>query len=393
MAERDPKKRLPVADQAKGGKAAKVSAGGWAAFTDGGTAPKWLVAARIIMVLAFAATIPTILGLRHGNRLLWTVCIAALPFFWMTVGYHVWRRMCPLAVAGQVGRLVGKPGARKMGDFMSKHYLLVQLGIMISALSLRLTVTNGGDVGVAVFLGVVVLAAIAVSFIYGGKTWCNFLCPVGLVEKIYTEPSRSASNAAKELTSQCAPCVACKKHCPDIDLEQGYWKEAGERDRRIAYFAWPGIVVGFYTYYFLAAGDWSYYFNGKWAYERDLLVTTPGFYFAPQIPRIVAAPLTLVAFGVASFLVFAVVEKLVLGTRKLPDETEAADALKLRVRHGMLAIAGLVAFNAFYCFAGQPTLQRAPAWVVTMWGLVVVFASTAIFMRRISRKEDQYVRE
>ncbi|HUS30634.1 MAG TPA: cyclic nucleotide-binding domain-containing protein, partial [Kofleriaceae bacterium] len=49
--------------------------------------------------------------------------------------------------------------------------------------------------------------------------------------------------------------------------------------------------------------------------------------------------------------------------------------------------------NAFYCFAGQPTLQKLPAWVVTGWGLIVVFASTTIFMRRISRREDQYVQE
>ena len=59
----------------------------------------------------------------------------------------------------------------------------------------------------------------------------------------------------------------------------------------------------------------------------------------------------------------------------------------------MLAFAGLVAFNAFYCFAGQPSLQTLPRWVVTGWGLVVVFASTAIFMRRIGRREDQYVQE
>src|SRR5690606_28618816 len=64
-----------------------------------------------------------------------------------------------------------------------------------------------------------------------------------------------------------------------------------------------------------------------------------------------------------------------------------------RVRHGMLAFAGLVAFNAFYCFAGQPSLQKLPGWVVAGWGLVVVFSSTAIFMRRIGRREDQYVQE
>lgn len=397
-----PKKKLPIADEAKkpkeGSKAAKTKAGGWAAFTDGGTAPKWVIAARSVLVLALAATIPTIIGVEHGNRLLWTVAIASLPFFWMAFGYHLWRRICPLAVMGQLGRLFGRPGTKKMGDWMGKHYVLVQLGVMIVALALRLVATNGSDVWLAGFLGVVVVTAIVVSFVYSGKTWCNFLCPVGLVEKIYTEPARGAS-PPPELTSQCAPCVACKKHCPDIDLEQGYWKEATERPRRIAYFAWPGIVAAFYIYYYLVSGSWSYYFSGAWTYERDLPshAFDAGFTFAPAIPRIVAAPLTLVAFGIASFAVFAVIEKLVLASRMkaLPANPteEAKTAVVARVRHGMLAVCGLVGFNAFYLFAGQPSLQKLPGWIVTGWGLVVVFASTAIFVRRITRREDQYVHE
>jgi len=391
------KKKLPVADAKPGGKAEKTRAGGWAAFTDGGTAPKWLTAARIVLVLALAATIPTILGVRHGNRLLWTVAIAALPFFWMTFGYHVWRRICPLAVVAQLGRLLGKPGTRKMGDWMGKNYMLVQLGFMLSALTLRLVATNGSDVWLAAFLGVVVLAAIVTSFVFGGKTWCNFLCPVGLVEKIYTEPARGS--AAPEATSQCAPCVACKKHCPDIDLEQGYWKEASDRPRRIAYFAWPGIVVAFYVYYYLVAGTWDYYFGGSWTYERDLpeQMLAPGFTFAPAIPRIAAAPLTLVGFAAISFVVFAVFEKVIVGARMKSLPKEATDdtktALKARIRHGMLAFCGFVGFNAFYLFAGQPSLALLPGWVVTGWGLLVVFSSTAIFVRRITRREDQHVHE
>src|SRR5262249_7866545 len=303
-------KKLPVAN-----KAAKVKAGGWAAFTDGGSAPVWATAARVVMVIAFAATIPTVLGVDHGNRLVWTVLIASLPFFWMAFGYHVWRRICPLAVMGQIGRLAGRPGTRKLGDWMGKNYILVQLALMIVCLSLRLTVTNGSKLGLAVFLGAVVVCAIAVSFVYAGKTWCNFMCPVGLVEKIHTEPSRSASNLAEGMTSQCSPCVACKKHCPDIDLEQGYWKEATERPRRIAYFSWPGIVVGLYTYYFLVQGDWADYFDGRWTYDDRVHLFDQGFYFAPAIPRIVAAPLTLVAFGAVSFNVFAAIEKLIQRAR------------------------------------------------------------------------------
>src|SRR5262245_53166335 len=236
------KAKLPVVPEGKPRGKAAARTGGWAGFTDGGAAPRWVTAARIAMLLAFAATIPTILGVRHGNRIVWTVCIAALPFFWMAFGYHLWRRICPLAVMGQLGRLFGRPGTRKMGDWMGRNYLLVQLALMLVALSLRLLATNGSDAWLAGFLGFVIAAAIATSFLYSGKTWCNFVCPVGLVEKMYTEPARAATGGG-ELTSQCAPCVACKKHCPDIDLEQGYWKEAAERSRRIAYFAWPGVVI------------------------------------------------------------------------------------------------------------------------------------------------------
>ena len=380
------------------GKAARASTGGWAAFTDGGTAPRWVTAARIVLLLAFAATIPTVLGVRHGNRILWTVCIAALPFFWMVFGYHLWRRICPLAVMGQLGRLVGRPGTRKMSDWMGRNYLLVQLGLMGVALTLRLVATNGSDVWLAGFLGAVIACAIATSFLYGGKTWCNFVCPVGLVEKIHTEPARGAVGGG-ELTSQCAPCVACKKHCPDIDLEQGYWKEAAERPRRIAYFAWPGVVIGFYAYYYLQAGSWSAYFNEGWTYDRGLpdRMFGPGFYFLPEVPRIVAVPLTLIAFAAASFAVLAALERAITGARRrrLPSTATAdeRESIGVRVRHGLLAFAGLVAFNAFYVFAGQPSLRELPGWVVQGWGLVVVFASTAIFARRVTRREDQYVHE
>ncbi|HEY3805078.1 MAG TPA: cyclic nucleotide-binding domain-containing protein [Kofleriaceae bacterium] len=383
--------KLPVAN-------AKTTASGWQAFTDGGTAPRWVTAARIVMIVAFAATIPTILNVRHGNRIVWTICIAALPFFWMTIGYHVWRRICPLAVMGQLGRFFGKPGARKMGDWMTKNYLLVQLVLMVACLSLRLVATNGSDVWLAAFFGIVIVAAIVTSFVYAGKTWCNFLCPVGMVEKLYTEPSRSASEATP-MTSQCSPCVACKRHCPDIDLEQGYWKEVGGDQaaaRRIAYFSWPGIVVGFYAYYYLVSGTWSYYFTGAWTYERALpdQMLAPGFTFAPMIPRVIAAPLTLIVFGAASYVVLSAIEKIIARRRIAQlDNGEARTAAIARVHHGMLAFAGLVAFNAFYAFAGQPSLQRLPSWLVSAWGVIVVFASTAMFVRRLARREDAYVQE
>ncbi|HUQ06747.1 MAG TPA: cyclic nucleotide-binding domain-containing protein [Kofleriaceae bacterium] len=384
---------------AKGGKAAKVKAGGWAAFTDAGSAPKHIVAARVVLVLALCATVPTLLGVRHGNRILWTIAIASLPLFWVVAGYHVWRRICPLAVAGQLGRLVGRPGTKKVEGWLAENYLFLQVGLMLVGLTLRLVATNGSAYWLSGFLITVVVAAAIVSFIYGGKTWCNFICPVGVVEKMYTEPARAAGGK-NEMNSQCAPCVACKKHCPDIDLEQGYWKELPDRGR-IVYFAWPGIVVAFYVYYWLYAGSWDYYFSGSWAYERTQPQTwlDDGFYFLGGIPRVVAAPLTLIAFGAASMAFFVVLEKLLwkhkFGKGKADGSTDAQDQTdaRLLLRHRLLAVAGFTAFVAFYFFAGQPSLRRLPEWAVRGVGAVVIFAAAAIFFRRFHRQEAEYVQE
>ena len=33
------------------------------------------------------------------------------------------------------------------------------------------------------------MAALTTNLVFTGKSWCNFLCPVALIEKIYTEPN------------------------------------------------------------------------------------------------------------------------------------------------------------------------------------------------------------
>jgi hypothetical protein len=376
----------------------RAEAGGpWAAFTDDGTAPVGIIVARIVMVFALCATVPTILGVSHGNRIFWTIGIAALPLFWVIAGFHVWRRICPLAVAGQLGRLVGLPGSRRASGWLAEHYLILQFAILWFALSLRLIATNGSAVWLAAFLVTLVVAAAIVSLVFGGKTWCNFICPVGVVEKIYTEPVGKAFASKKGtpiMTSACAPCVACKKHCPDIDLEQGYWKELPKR-ARVVYFAWPGVVVAFYVYYWLYAGNWDYYFGGSWAYEREQPATwlDDGFYFAAGVPRVIAAPLTLIVFGAVSLALFAAIEAVWAERVSRDRAADDAFAARLRVRHHMFAIAGFIAFVAFYFFAGQPSLRRLPDWAVRGTGAVVVFAASALFFRRFRRRESEHVQE
>ncbi len=378
---------------AKKKKKAKISPKGLTAFTEQGSVPRWLTAARIVLVLALAATLPTIVGVSEGRRLFWAAAIASLPLFWVLGGYHLWRRICPLAVFAQLGRFLGIAGKRRITGRVANNYMLLQLGLMVVALSLRLTMTNGTKLALVGFLAAVVVVAVITGMIWTGKTWCNYICPVGMVEKFYTEPIRLAGPT----DSKCKPCTACKKNCPDIDLEQHYWKELESPARRTAYFSWPGLVFGFYGYYYLVRGNWDYYFSGDWTRENEQIgwLLEPGFHFLSAIPVAVAAPITLIACAAISFVVFSLGEQFALrwtSARDVADQSEGESAAEL-VRHRALAVAGFVAFIAFYWFGGQPTIRQLPGWFGEAFAVVVVVAASAIFFRRWRRKQAEFVKE
>lgn len=233
--------------------------------------------------------------------------------------------------------------------------LLVQHGLMSVALSGRLLWTDGSGAALAVMIGGLSVAAVAVGLRYRGRSWCHFVCPVGLVEKVYLEPTQLAEDA----TSQCSPCSACTKHCEDIQGEQGYWKRAQETPRRTAHFAWPGVLLAFHGAFWLQAGTWDRYCRGAWT-RSNLAWDSAGIAGVPLAPWSLVAPLVLIGRGALSYA---------------------------------LALAGFVAFILFYAFAGQPTLRLAPQWLPWLLGTLVVLRSAASLFRRWPRTEADFVRE
>ena len=200
---------------------------------------------------------------KFAGRVVWTIAVAALPLFIVLVGYHRWRRVCPLAFFAQLPGKLGMAGRRKAPPWLEDNYYYVVVGIFVISLWLRLNATNGDGLALSTFFTLLTLSALISGFVFTGKTWCNYICPVSFVEKVYTEPH----GLRETVNSQCAKCTACKKFCPDINEENGYWKEIDSRPKRLAYFAFPGLVFGFYFYYYLQSGTWSYYFGGGWTDE------------------------------------------------------------------------------------------------------------------------------
>ncbi|HEX8847342.1 MAG TPA: cyclic nucleotide-binding domain-containing protein [Pyrinomonadaceae bacterium] len=356
-----------------------------------GDAEWWITPVKWAALLVFIA-VPVFAHLHMvesvAGRLVWTVVVAALPLFIVLVGYHRWRRLCPLAFFAQIPVYLKRPGIKRASPWLEKNYYYVSFGVFFISLWIRLIATNGDGHAISAFFVLISFAALIFGAFYTGKTWCNYICPVSFVEKIYTEPSglRETKN------SQCTKCTACKKACPDINEENGYWKEINLTPKRFVYYAFPGLVFGFYFYYYMQAGTWDYYFNGAWT--RQALVAhwafmpgydqeTAGFFFAWAVPRAVAAILTLAACALLSYFLFSLLERPVGSWMKRRDpELESG-----RVRHVMLSLAACAAFVTFYSFAGAPTLWLAP-WIVPQLFIIIVVLTAALYLARSLRRRQ-----
>jgi hypothetical protein len=313
-------------------------------------------------------------------RIFWTMLLPLVPLSIVLMGFANWRRICPLAFFGELGRKLNRGTQRRVPKWFERWFFVVIFFVLLSMLVFRLVATNGDGVWLAGLLLGLALAAMTTNWIFTGKTWCNFVCPVGLIERIYTEP-RSLPTTPN---SQCARCTACKSSCPDIDPENAYWRDLETDGRRFATFAFPGLVLAFYTYFWLREGEWEAYFDGRWTQATVTadLVLGSGFFFAPQVPSLLAAVLTVLAFSGVSYLVFSLIESIV--ARFVPDEE--------RRRHLMLGSAAFAAFSIFYVFAGAPTLRGITGGTRVM-AFTAPLLATLFLVKRTQRTREDFIRE
>jgi hypothetical protein len=313
-----------------------------------------------------------VLCLDHEDapRWFWTVAMPLLPLVVVAAGFHTWRNLCPLAALGSLGaRFAGR--RQRVPRWLDQWALSVAFVLLLAGLVLRHVALNGDHTWLGCSLTALALGAILCNLVFSGKTWCNVLCPVGVVERIYTDGGSLRTGPR----SACERCTGCKAKCPDIDPARSYRADLEHSARCLATYGLPGLVFAFYAYYRLRHGRWSAFFDGGWTRRScdDGLAFGPGFTFAPEIPAIVAATVTLTLGAAASFALFTGVEHVL--RRRGSDPA--------LVRHRVLTMASFVAFNCFYLFAGQPTLRRFP-FIDRVVAFIVPVLSTLVLARRWS---------
>ncbi|MEI2580198.1 4Fe-4S binding protein [Scytonema sp. PRP1] len=362
-----------------------------------------------------------------GAPIFWGIVLPSAIFSLLVFGHEFWRRICPLSFLSQIPRALGRQRQRKRTDpktgkvryelvkvaknsWLARNYLYLQFGLLFLGLCSRILFVNSDRLTLGIFLVATILAAITVGYLYGGKSWCQYFCPMAPVQKIYAEPRGLLASTAHEddhqtiTQSMCrsvnpeqkehSACVACQSTCIDIDAERSYWEGVTKPEQQWLYYGYVGLVVGYFVYYYLYAGNWDYYFSGAWAHQENQLPTllSPGFYVLDRpipIPKLVAVPLTLAAFTTAGYFLGRKLEKRYKGYQLRRQQPLSLELL----RHRIFTLCTYFIFNFFFIFSGRPFIQLLPAPVQYLFTVVITALSTLWLYRTWQRNPNLYSRE
>jgi hypothetical protein len=188
-------------------------------------------------------------------------------------------------------------------------------------------------------------------------------------------------------------CVGCKASCIDIDSEQSYWDNLEKPARRFVQYGYVGILIAFFGYFYLFAGNWDYYFSGVWSREDAIgMLFKPGFYLFSKsipLPKLVAVPLTLGLCTWLAYLALNQAEKIYRG------HLQAAGVLNIRQRshHTIFTLVTVFSFWFFFSFAGRPILNTLPTEIIAGFNSIVIVVGSIWGYRTFKRTPAAYFRE
>lgn len=348
-----------------------------------------------------------------GTRIFWGMVVPSAVMIVFVLGHEAWRRICPLYFLSQIPRSLGlKPRLSiKKNRWLVQNHLYLQFTLLFIGLNFRILFINSARLVFGCFLLFTILAAITIVFLYGGRSWCHYVCPFGMVQMVFTGPrglldSEAHKAPPRSITqSMCrtvdsktnqekSACINCKSTCMDIDAEKAYWENLTKPGRKLVQYGYLGLVSGYFIYYYLYAGNFNYYFSGAWTHEENQLATLlkPGFYLFNQpipIPKLVAVPLTFAFFVVISCWIGSKSEKALFSY--LRRNNPKSD--RQMVLHRVFSLYTFLAFNAFFIYGGRPEILRLPFLAQQSFNAFIILVSTLWLYRTWGRSGEQYNKE
>lgn len=214
-------------------------------------------AARIVSGVVLAVVVAG-LATRPDTTLplFWNVIVPTLPAVFL-VNPLLWRNVCPLATANTFGNRLSLP--RDPGPAFVSVAPAVGIVALMTLVPARRFIFNENALALIATTLVVLAAALALGARYRVRSgFCNALCPVLAVERLYGQ------RPVVQITAdRCQPCTGCTETCIDQSPDRAPLRALGwQRDSRrwtLTPFgafaaAFPGFVVGFFQ---TVDGSWD----------------------------------------------------------------------------------------------------------------------------------------
>ncbi len=360
-----------------------------------------------------------------GARIFWGMVVPGAILILVVLGHETWRRICPLSFLSQIPRALGMQRRRRVIDqdtqsvrselvsispdsWLGRNSIYCQFGLLFVGLNIRLLFANSDRVGLGIYLLATIVAAIAVGYLYAGKTWCHYICPMGPVQTIYTGTRGLAGSQAHQIQqpitqSMCrtidatgterSACVSCQSPCLDIDAERTYWENLNQPGQKFLFYGYVGLVLGFFLYFPLYTGNWNYLSGPVWNETNQIAsLFRPGFYMfdrAISIPKILAVPLTLGGFTAISYTISLKSEKFYQAYARSRSSKISANL----IQHRGFVIATFLAFNFLFFLGVKPTLGWLPISGQQVVSWLAIIAITLWAYQSWGRSSEQYTRE
>ena len=96
------------------------------------SAARWI---RATLVAGYLGVIALCWLTPWGPRVFWTMALPLVPIGIVLMGFHHWRRICPLAFWGELGQNLPRTNARRPGGWLERWFFLLSFGFLVAMLS------------------------------------------------------------------------------------------------------------------------------------------------------------------------------------------------------------------------------------------------------------------
>jgi len=210
----------------------------------------WIAAQWAGVVLTLALLAGLVVRPELSLNILWNILIPLVPAS-LLVAPTLWRNVCPLATLNLVSNRAGSVG--KLGNGWLPRAGLIGMLLLAVLVPARRFVFNADGTILAVTIAAVAVLALGSGLLFDAKAgFCNSICPVLPVERLYGQ-----SPLVRLSNPRCTPCTMCtSKGCIDLAPHHSIALTLGEARGSSRWLlqgygafaaAFPGFIIGYGT--------------------------------------------------------------------------------------------------------------------------------------------------